>query len=137
MPNYLAAYGSLRPGANDRRAPPLRGVRHVGPCLIPGRLFVAYGYPALKRADGMVMGDLFQLPHFFDFAPFDAFEDYYPRVPEKCWYLRRRIRLRQPRIEAWVYFYVYKLDRRTHIRSGDWLAFMNSGSGGLGGHGER
>jgi gamma-glutamylcyclotransferase (GGCT)/AIG2-like uncharacterized protein YtfP len=137
MPNYLAAYGSLRPGARERRVPPLRGVEHLGPCRIPGRLYVAFGYPVLKPGEGQVAADLFRLPRVFDFAVFDAFEDYYPRHPHACWYVRRRILLREPRLHAWVYFYVYRFDRSTHIASGDWVAYRARGSDGIMGHGER
>ena len=126
MPNYLAVYGSLRPGAGDRTPPPLRGVRHLGHCRIPGQLFIAYGYPALKLGAGTVAGDLFELPYFFDFTAFDAFEDYYPRVPEECWYLRRRLLLREPRVSAWVYVYTYRLDRNTRIASSDWVEHVRT-----------
>jgi len=137
MGKLLAVYGSLRPDAPDLRTPSVKGMVHLGRCRIPGQLYVAYGYPALKRIDGVVAGDLFKVPALFDFAALDAFEDYYPKHPHECWYLRRRVLLHEPRVWAWVYYYMHKVDRRAHIRSGDWVEFRNRGSSGVLAHGER
>lgn len=120
MPNYLAVYGSLRPAVQDRAAPSIRGAHYRGPCLILGRLFVTYGYPALKHGPGLVHGDLFELPYGYDFRPLDGFEAYCPLRPDWCWYHRRLVRLHEPRVLAWVYYSVHPCDQRTLIASGDW-----------------
>jgi gamma-glutamylcyclotransferase (GGCT)/AIG2-like uncharacterized protein YtfP len=137
MPNYFAVYGTLRPQGRSRRAPRLPGARHMGECLIPGRLFVSYGFPVLKPHSDTVKGDLFVMPYGFDFTPVDNFEDYYPRAPHKCWYVRRRVQLRRPRVHAWVYYYVHRLDVRTLVRSGDWVQHCRNGSSGDGSHADR
>jgi hypothetical protein len=41
--------------------------------------------------------------------------------------LRRRIRLIEPAVEAWVYVYARPVDRNTLIRSGDWLEAIEAG----------
>lgn len=127
MPNYFAAYGSFRLAANRLETPSLRRARHVGPCVIPGRLYQMGGYPLLRPEAGRVVGDLLELPWQFDFAILDRYEDYHPLKPWACRYLRRRIRLLHPRVEAWVYIYVWPTDPTTLFRSGDWLGAAESG----------
>ena len=92
MPNYFATYGTLRFEGAMRDTPHLRGARHLGPCVIPGRLYQAGGYPALKHGAGRTHGDLIELPWLFDFTMFDTYEDYFPAKPHECRYLRRRVR---------------------------------------------
>jgi len=127
MPNYFAAYGTLRQQGTRRETPAHAVMRHIGPCLIPGRLYQMGGYPVLKYAGGIVRGDLFQLPWNFDFKIFDIYEDYHPTRPWACRYVRRRVRLVGPKVTAWVYFYAWPIDRTTFYRQGDWLATLESG----------
>ena len=126
MPNYLAVYGSMRSGAGDRTPPPLRNVQHLGPCRIPGQLYIADGYPALKLGRGTSAGDLFELPFFFDFTVFDIFEDYSPRRPDECWYLRRRLLMREPRVWTWASIYTYKFDPNVRVASSDWVGHVRT-----------
>ena len=127
MPNLFATYGTLRIAGAMRDTPILRNARHVGRCIIPGRLYQAGGYPALKRLEGRVVGDLIELPHMFDFTRFDSYEDYFPAKPWECRYLRRRVRLIEPRVDAWVYYYVWPLDENSLVRSGCWLTTLEAG----------
>ena len=41
--------------------------------------------------------------------------------------MRRRIRLIEPAVVAWVYVYAWPVDRSTLIRSGDWLEAIAAG----------
>jgi len=127
MPNYFATYGTFRLAAARLETPALRQARHVGPCLIPGRLYQMGGYPVLKRGDGRVHGDLLEMPWHFDFRVFDQYEDYHPTRPWACRYLRRRIRLMEPKVEAWVYLYAWPVDRSTFVPGGDWPAVLEAG----------
>lgn len=127
MPNYFASYGTFRLEARLPETPTLRAFKHLGPCLIPGRLYQMGGYPALKPGNGRVKGELIELPWQFDFAAFDHYEDYYPARPQACRYFRRRIRLIEPAVEAWVYVYGWPVDPSTRIISGDWLAAIAAG----------
>jgi gamma-glutamylcyclotransferase (GGCT)/AIG2-like uncharacterized protein YtfP len=127
MPNYFAPYGTFRDQAGEPDTPAFRHFRHVGACLIPGRLYQMGAYPALKPGPGTVKGELIELPWLFDFSALDAYENYYPNKPWACRYVRRRIRLIEPAVVAWVYLYNWPVDRNTWIRSGDWLQAMAAG----------
>jgi gamma-glutamylcyclotransferase (GGCT)/AIG2-like uncharacterized protein YtfP len=127
MPNYFAPYGTFRDQAGDPDKPGFRHLSHLGPCLIPGRLFQMGAYPALKSGDGAVRGELFELPWLFDFTALDRYETYHPARPWACRYVRRRIRLIEPAVAAWVYIYAWPVDRSTLIRSGDWLEAVAAG----------
>ena len=83
--------------------------------------------PVLKFGHGRVLGELFELPWQFDFRSLDIYEDYNPANPPACRYLRRRIRLIEPNIEAWAYVYVWPVDGATHFPSGDWLHVVGAG----------
>ncbi|MGI9464652.1 MAG: gamma-glutamylcyclotransferase family protein, partial [Aestuariivirgaceae bacterium] len=107
MPNYFATYGTLRLDGAMRNTPQLRNARALGRCVIPGRLYQSGAFPALKYGQGQVIGELIQLPWLFDFTTFDVYEDYLPAKPWECRYLRRRVRLIEPYVEAWVYYYVW------------------------------
>lgn len=127
MPNYFAAYGSFRLATRRLETPALRSARDIGPCLIPGSLYQMGGYAVLKPGTGSVRGELLELPWQFDFGSFDRYEDYHPLKPWACRYLRRRVRLLEPRVEAWVYIYMWPADASTRFRSGDWLDAVESG----------
>jgi gamma-glutamylcyclotransferase (GGCT)/AIG2-like uncharacterized protein YtfP len=133
MPNYFAPYGTFRDQAGEPDTPAFRHFRHVGTCLIPGRLYQMGAYPALKpvfgnvAGAGTVKGELIELPWLFDFSALDAYENYYPNKPWACRYVRRRIRLIEPAVVAWVYIYSWPVDRNTWIRSGDWLEAISAG----------
>ena len=127
MPAYFAAYGSFRIATRRLETPALRNARHVGPCVIRGSLYQMGGYPVLKPGDGQVAGDLLELPWHFDFGSFDRYEDYHQLKPWACRYIRRLVRLVEPKVEAWTYVYVWPADRTTRFRSGDWLAVVDAG----------
>lgn len=63
----------------------------------------------------------------FDFTMFDSYEDYFPAKPWECRYLRRRVRLLEPAVESWVYYYVWPLDEGTFVRSGCWMTALDQG----------
>ncbi len=127
MPNYFATYGTFRSAAARRETPAFAAARDVGPCILPGRLYQMGVYPVIKFGGGRVAGELFEMPWQFDFRVFDIYEDYNPANPDACRYVRRRIRLIEPKVEAWVYLYVWPTDGSTFIRSGDWLQAVASG----------
>ena len=127
MPNYFAAYGTFRQDASRLQTPGHEITRLVSPCFIPGRLYQMGGYPVLKYGPGIVRGDLFEVPWNFDFKVFDAYEDYHPTRPWACRYVRRRIQLISPKVSAWVYLYVWPVDRTTFYRHGDWLKALRDG----------
>lgn len=50
----------------------------------------------------------------------DAFEEYDPDDPDGSEYLRRRVRLAEPDLDAWVYVYNRDVAGRPRVESGDW-----------------
>ncbi|MEM7567887.1 MAG: gamma-glutamylcyclotransferase family protein [Pseudomonadota bacterium] len=119
--DLLAIYGSLRRGLGLPDAPELSGAsRHVGSCLLQGRLYDLGDYPGLLTArPGCVHGEFLRIiaPSLSD--ALDAFELYDPRDEAGSLYLRRRVILLRPRRLAWVYIY----NRTPHgpvIPLGDW-----------------
>lgn len=127
MPNYFATYGTFRDSAREPDTPVFRNLTHIGGCIIPGRVYQMGAYPALKPGDGRVKGELIALSWQFDFGALDAYENYFPNKPWACRYVRRRVRLVAPAVEAWVYIYNGPVDRTTLIRSGDWLEAIAAG----------
>ena len=125
MPNYLATYGTFRHQGAMRDTLVSRNARSLGRCVIRGRLFQSGAYPALKYGAGRTVGELIELPWLFDFTTFDIYEDYFPVKPWECRYLRRRVRLIEPKVEAWVYYYVWPLDENTLVPSGCWLTALD------------
>ncbi len=103
----LAVYGSLRLGlalpyqpANFDR---LLAARE--PCLISGRLVDLGAYPGLVAGPGEVVGDLCCLPDEASLALFDDYEGYDRDQPETSRYLRVKVRLIEPSVDAWTYVY--------------------------------
>jgi gamma-glutamylcyclotransferase (GGCT)/AIG2-like uncharacterized protein YtfP len=127
MPNYFATYGTFRSAAERRETPGFRDARPLGRCLLPGRLYQMGGYPVMKYGGGQVVGELLELPWTFDFRSIDIYEDYNAARPDVCRYVRRRVRLLEPRVEAWVYIYVWPADQSTYYPGGDWLEVMQRG----------
>ena len=127
MPNYFAAYGTLRLHPALAEFPGRTALRHIAPCKIPGHLYQMGGFPVLKQGSGSVCGDLFEVPWNFDFKTFDRYEDYHPTRPWACRYVRRQICLIAPKVEAWVYIYVWPVDMTTRYWHGDWIQAVDLG----------
>lgn len=122
MTRLMAFYGTLRRRGRVVAKPGLRGCIDVGPCLIGGKLYDLGPFPALMEGDGMVKGELYALRTNHDFFRLDWFEDYFADNEPASVFLRRRVRLIAPDVEAWIYFYNGSVARKARIRSGDWIA---------------
>ncbi|MDQ2727061.1 MAG: gamma-glutamylcyclotransferase [Actinomycetota bacterium] len=118
----LAVYGSLRRGLALPYQPPdldrLLGDR--GPCLIAGRLVDLGAYPGLVGGQGQVVADLCGLPDEATLAVFDDYEGYDPDQPVTSRYLRIRVRLIEPGVDAWTYLYNQAWTPEMLVGSGDW-----------------
>lgn len=124
-PIPLAVYGSLRPPyATMDNLGLADTVEHLGPCEIPGVLLDFGDYPALIHGDGRVAGDLFSVsPDAL--AVLDRFESYYPERAGVSMYVRERMRLLKPDVDAWVY--IYQGDPSVpKVEDGDWVAHLAS-----------
>lgn len=107
----------MRGCGGDRRAGVAGALRHEGPCRIPGRLWDLGEYPGLVAGGGEVRGELFEADGP-TLETLDAFEQ------EGSLYVRRQIRLIEPNIEAWVYFYNQTLDHAQPIAGGCWRTHL-------------
>ena len=109
----IAFYGTLRENGGGREESELKkGMEALGNCRIRGKLVDLGSWPGLVEGNGIVMGDLYEMPSK-DFAQLDKHEG--------DQFLRRSIRLADPDVDAWVYFYVGNQEA-TLIRSGDWTS---------------
>ncbi len=117
----VAFYGTLmRAFGVQRRLGLASELRFVSACRIPGRLYDLGDYPGLVAADGVVLGEVFELLGPRTLTQLDDFEDYDPARPDDSEYLRRAVRLIEPALDAWVYVYNRPFTGRRPIASGEW-----------------
>lgn len=122
----FAVYGLLRRGASGFAQFGLAtAFRALGPCRIPGAIHDLGGYPGLVAGSGTVMGELFEVLDPSVIARLDSFEDYDPAAPGSSRYLRVRLRLLEPDVEAWIYVWNQPVDGCPRVDSGDWLAWAS------------
>lgn len=128
MAELLAVYGTLMSGqAYEGRPDVERLMRWVGPCRIAGTLFSNGEYPWLVEGDGEVRGELYEIAESGRdrvFALLDAYEGEGRHTAEGAGtYERRRVRLLEPDVEAWVY--VWRGEPfGAPIDDGDWRTFL-------------
>jgi gamma-glutamylcyclotransferase (GGCT)/AIG2-like uncharacterized protein YtfP len=123
----VAVYGTLRRGLGlpDLPATVSSIIRDVGPCLIEGELYNLGEYPGLRLGRGEVVGELFEVADGHGaFALLDEYEGFDPADPDGSLYLRRRVRLLHPAVNAWVYVYNSEPPPEARIASGDWAHYV-------------
>jgi len=100
------------------------GLRRIGACLVPGRLFDLGPYPALRppaSAGEVVVAELHAVLDPGIFAVLDAFEGFDPADRAGSDYLREPVALLEPLDgEAWIYVYNREPDAGRQIPGGDW-----------------
>lgn len=122
-PEYIAVYGSLRNGRALPDAPDLSSkLIDRGHCSIEGMLYDLGDYPGLKPGEGSVVGEMFEVQDLSVFRDLDQYERYDALHPEHSLYVRRVVRLREPVLDAWTYFYNGDVDSTQLIESGDWAS---------------
>jgi len=128
MEELLAFYGTLLSGLPARpNFPELAPhVELVRACLIPGSLYDVGPYPALVPGDGVVRGELWRTVSEDALDVVDRWEGYEAAVEEQAPYVRRRTRLIDPDLDAWVYVWNRPLDGLVPIRGGDWRAHVDA-----------
>lgn len=127
MEELLAAYGTLMSGqAYEGRPDVERLLAPRGPCRIPGRLFSDGDYPWLVQGGGEVSGELYAvLDPGSAFPVLDAYEDEGRHTLDGTGrYVRRRTRLLEPDVEAWVYVWDGP-PRGEPLDVGDWRTFVS------------
>jgi gamma-glutamylcyclotransferase (GGCT)/AIG2-like uncharacterized protein YtfP len=109
--NLVAFYGTLRSGCGGEQERALtKSAQALGPCRIQGKLLNEGAWPGLVKGDGIVKGDLYAMTQ----REIEAVD-----VHEGSDFSRQRVRLLDPAVEAWVYFYA-RADHGHVIPSGDW-----------------
>lgn len=131
--HHVAFYGTLRQAVYNPAAPALGGLAEfVAPCSLWGRLLDHGPYPGFvptgASSGGAVTADLVRIldPRFFEV--FDAWEDFDVGSPEGSLYLRQRLRLARPAIDAWVYVTNHRKDDPA-IAHGDWARHVRARGG--------
>lgn len=118
----LAVYGTLRRG--EETLEPLTGrdkLVYHGPCVIAGKLLDLGEYPGLVAGEGQVRCDLFAVSDPQIWRELDAYEEFYPDDLAASEYHRSYIRLAEPALDAWVYYYTGPATDAQVVDSGDWL----------------
>jgi gamma-glutamylcyclotransferase (GGCT)/AIG2-like uncharacterized protein YtfP len=109
----LAFYGTLMRGFDaQKRLGVEAALRYEGLCRIPGELWDLGPYPGLTEGKGEAAGELFSVIEESVIAILDAFEGKE--------YIRRKVRLVEPEVEAWVYVFRGPLDGCERVASGCW-----------------
>ena len=143
MTEYFAFYGTLMRSLQHPDAPDPLGESLTAfecPCLIAGRLRDHGRYPgfvprcsmapSLSRpasseapVGDLVKGELHRILRPEAFAVFDDYERYDPNDEAGSLYVRRKLILVEPEIEAWVYVSQVS-DSDPVVTGGDWAAHV-------------
>jgi len=102
----LAVYGSLMTSEGMlARLGVSSMVQLLGPALIPGQLFDLGDFPGLIPGDGSVRGELFAILDPAAIPRLDEYEAYSPDSLATSMFVRQRVKLMEPEVEAWVYYF--------------------------------
>ncbi len=94
-------------------------MRFISECSIGGSLYALGGYPGFViEADRSVFGELYEVDSE-TFATIDFFEQGDPGLPHTSLFMRQRVRLLVPDVEAWVYVFQGDPPSGSRIESGD------------------
>lgn len=63
---------------------------------------------------------MYEVLDFKAFQALDKYERYDSLRPNDSLYVRRAVRLIEPAVDAWVYFYNKGIDGKPLVSSGDW-----------------
>ena len=119
--SLLAVYGSLMTseGMLERLGVEAM-VKSLGLVTLPGQLFDLGDFPGLVPGDGSVPGELFQILDPSVIPVLDDYEACQPDSPGTSVFLRKRLRLIEPSVEAWVYLYNRPVADRPKISGLSW-----------------
>lgn len=121
---YIAFYGSLMRAFETQQALKIEHqLQWIQPCTLHGQLYDLGDYPGLTHGAGHVSAELYEILDPRVMSVLDAFECYDPSNPRDSLYTRSCVRLAEPNLDAWVYFYCQKPKPSQHIAHGDWLQF--------------
>jgi len=121
----IAVYGSLMRvhGAQDL-AGTTDKLRFLGECRIPGQLYDLGEFPGLVPGPDEVAGELYRIEHADALPLLDDYEAFYESNPSQSLFVRRRIRLNQPPIDCWVYFFNQEPKGNPKVEGGNWTEYL-------------
>jgi gamma-glutamylcyclotransferase (GGCT)/AIG2-like uncharacterized protein YtfP len=122
-PAYIAFYGSLMQSQGMQRDLRIADqVELIGPCQIFGILYDLGDYPGLiESATDRVQAELYRIKDPAVLVLLDAYEDYDPNHEASSLYLRRMVRLAEPDLDCWVYFYNRDVFESQRMPTGSWV----------------
>ncbi|MGD2131784.1 MAG: gamma-glutamylcyclotransferase [Maricaulaceae bacterium] len=124
--DLIALYGTLRlsePGFVQLRL--ADALAPAGRCILKGALYDLGAYPGfVLEPAGPVTADLFEVAEPAVMERLDAHEDFLPGQPKRSMYLRQRLRLTEPDVEAWTYVYNRSVADFPQIAAGDWCEHL-------------
>lgn len=101
----------------------------LGSCIIKGELRDLGEYPGLVPGDGAVRGEIHAVTDLAAFTALDDYEEFDPANIEKSKFIRRAVRLNDPEIDCWVYFYNGDASIRPRIDPPDWSNYKKRRDG--------
>jgi gamma-glutamylcyclotransferase (GGCT)/AIG2-like uncharacterized protein YtfP len=103
--DLLAVYGTLRQRSIFQKLPVAVSRLHVvGRGLIRGRLFLQGKFPGLIENRGVAHVELFQVVDQSVWFDLDLYEGFDSNNLRSSLFIRRQVRLLNPRLIAWAYF---------------------------------
>jgi gamma-glutamylcyclotransferase (GGCT)/AIG2-like uncharacterized protein YtfP len=106
VPEYIAFYGSLmKSGGTQEKLKVDDYLENQGPCEIRGRLCDLGEYPDLVKGNDRVKAELYKVKDLRVFPLLDKYEEFDIHNLERSLFVRHVVRLEEPQLDAWVYFY--------------------------------
>lgn len=124
-PALLFVYGTLRPRcASDMTRRLVDDLEHAGEATMRGTLYDIGPYPAMRRGEGTVRGDLLAVRDAARLRALDAYEECGGPSPlfERVTAVARRTD--GVEVVAWVYLYVGPLGTARPIDGGDYATVV-------------
>jgi gamma-glutamylcyclotransferase (GGCT)/AIG2-like uncharacterized protein YtfP len=118
VPEHIAFYGSLMDDHGKQKELKIKDyLEAIGPCEIRGHLYDLGEYPGLVQGDDRVKAELYKVKDARVFPLLDKYEDFDVRNPQHSLFVRHVVRLVEPQLDAWVYFYNRSIDSSPdHLR---------------------
>jgi gamma-glutamylcyclotransferase (GGCT)/AIG2-like uncharacterized protein YtfP len=125
--DHLAVYGSLMTSEGMLGQLGVEAlVISLGPAILPGQLFDLGDFPGLIAGEGSVPGELLMVLDPTVITRLDEYEACHPDSPETSLFIRKRLRLIEPAVDAWVYLYNRSVEDRPIISGISWPKYKAS-----------
>ena len=121
---YLFVYGTLLSTEYNHQT--IKSSKLVGEGNIYGKLFDIGNYPALKKGEGIIVGELYYIDDL-TLKNCDQLEGYNQDDPENSPYIRKSVTvfLGNKKLCAYVYYCNFDTSNYKEIESGDYKEYMN------------